>query len=105
MIIPRLNSLGSQDDATALINLSKIGKNNPIASFMEVASTIDGDRLAVVVEKMQELQESLEASMVEDSANEQASQASFVGLVNDLELTLNQVSHALQTASSDLEQA
>jgi len=105
MIIPRLNSLGSQDDATALINLSKIGKNNPIASFMEVASTIDGDRLAVVVEKMQELQESLEASMVEDSANEQASQASFVGLVNDLELTLNQVSHALQTAQSDLEQA
>ena len=70
MIIPRLSSLGSQDAATALINLSKIGKNNPIASFMEVASTIDGDRLAVVVEKMQELQDSLEASVVEDEANE-----------------------------------
>ena len=37
---------------------------------MEVASTIDGDRLAVVVEKMQELQDSLEASVVEDEANE-----------------------------------
>jgi len=39
--------------------LAKIGKSNPIASFMEVASTIDGDKLAVVVTKMEGLLESL----------------------------------------------
>ena len=49
MIIPRLKSLGPQSAATALAQLAKIGKSNPIASFMEVASTIDGDKLAVVV--------------------------------------------------------
>ena len=73
MIIPRLRSLGPQSAATALAQLAKIGKSNPIASFMEVASTIDGDKLAVVVDKMEGLLESLQASLVEDSANEQAS--------------------------------
>ena len=70
MIIPRLRSLAPQTAATALAQLAKIGNQNPIASFMEVASTIDGGRLAVVVEKMEELQDSLEASVVEDEANE-----------------------------------
>ena len=65
---------------------------------MEVASTIDGGRLAVVVEKMQELQDSLEASVVEDEANEQTSQQNFVALVNDLEITLTEVQNALNTA-------
>jgi len=40
---------------------------------MEVASTIDGDKLKVVVDKMEELLESLQASLVEDSANEASS--------------------------------
>ena len=40
---------------------------------MEVASTIDGDKLAVVVDKMEGLLESLQASLVEDTANESAS--------------------------------
>merc|ERR1711971_455582 len=55
---------------------------------MEVASTIDGDKLAVVIDKMQGLLESLQASLVEDSANEQSSNAAFLGLVNDLQATL-----------------
>ena len=39
---------------------------------MEVASTIDPERLDVVVEKMAQLLESLEASLVEDAANEES---------------------------------
>jgi len=105
MIIPRLRSLAPQTAATALAQLAKIGKQNPIASFMEVASTIDGDKLAVVVDKMEGLLESLQASLVEDSANEQASQASFLGLVNDLEATATMLSNAHATATSNLEQA
>jgi len=105
MIIPRLKSLGPQSAATALAQLAKIGKSNPIASFMEVASTIDGDKLAVVVDKMQGLLESLQASLVEDTANEQASAAAFMGLVNDLQNTGNMLSAAHATATSNLEQA
>jgi len=37
---------------------------------MEVASTIDPERLDVVVGKMSQLLESLEASLVEDADNE-----------------------------------
>ena len=105
MIIPRLKSLAPQSAATALTQLAKIGKANPIASFMEVASTIDGEKLAVVVDKMQGLLESLQASLVEDAANEQASKAAFMGLVNDLESTANMLSTAHATATSNLEQA
>ena len=72
---------------------------------MEVASTIDGDRLAVVVDKMEGLLESLQASLVEDAANEQASHAAFLGLVNDLEATSDMLSAAHATATSNLEQA
>jgi hypothetical protein len=37
---------------------------------MEVAATIDGDKLAVVVEKLQGLLDSLQASLIEDTENE-----------------------------------
>jgi hypothetical protein len=87
MIIPKLKSLAPRSAAAALVELAKIGKSNPIAAFMEVAATIDGDKLAVVVDKMQELLDSMEASLVEDAANEEASKAAFGGLVNDLENT------------------
>jgi len=59
MIIPRLKSLAPRSAAAALVELAKIGSTNPIAAFMEVAATIDGDKLAVVVEKMEELLESM----------------------------------------------
>jgi len=83
--------------------LANIGSNNPIASLMEVASTIDGDKLAVVVDKMEGLLESLQASLVEDAANEQASQAAFLGLVNDLAETMNMLQEAHAAAVSNLE--
>jgi len=105
MIIPKLKSLAPQTAAAALVQLSKIGKSNPIAAFMEVASTIDGDKLAVVIEKMQGLLDSMQASLVEDTANEQASAAAFLGLVNDLEATADMLSAAHATAVSNLEQA
>ena len=34
MILPKLKSLGPQSAAAALVQLSKIGKSNPIAAFM-----------------------------------------------------------------------
>jgi hypothetical protein len=103
MIIPKLSSLSPRSAAAALVELAKIGKSNPIAAFMQVASTIDADKLAVVVDKMNELLESLKASLVEDATNERDSAAAFAGLVNDLESTLDQLNKAFATASSNLD--
>ena len=105
MIIPRLKSLAPRSAAAALVELAKIGKDNPIAAFVEVAATIDGDKLGVVVDKLQGLLDSLQASLVEDEQNEQSSAAAFAGLVNDLENTYDMLVKAHATASSNLEQA
>ena len=105
MIIPKLKALSPRSSASALAELAKIGKSNPIAAFMEVASTIDADKLAVVVDKMEKLLESLQASLVEDANNERESASSFAGLVNDLEGTHDMLVKAHATATSNLEQA
>jgi hypothetical protein len=52
LIIPKLGSLTSHSAAQALVELAKIGKSNPFAAFMEVASTINPELLATVIEKM-----------------------------------------------------
>jgi hypothetical protein len=44
---------------------------------MEVASTLNPELLANVIEKMRELKDSLVASMAEDEANEAAAQAAY----------------------------
>lgn len=44
MIIPKLAAIGrdrTKSPEEVLLSLSKIGKSNPIAALMEVASTID----------------------------------------------------------------
>ena len=105
MILPKLKALGHIAPPAALAQLAKIGKSNPIASLMEVAATLDTDRLNTVLEKMEELLESMQASLVEDAANEQASQAAFEGLVRDLEATHAMLSAAHATAVSNKEQA
>lgn len=71
--------------------MAKIGRSNPIAAFMEVASTINPELLANVIEKMKQLEESLSASLVEDAENEKAAESAFVKLVADIETTLGEV--------------
>lgn len=87
------------------MQLAKIGKSNPIAALMEVASTIDADRLATVVEKMEELLESMQASLVEDAQNEKDAIAAYGGLMNDLEATFAMLTEAHTTSVSNREQA
>lgn len=58
---------------------------------MEVASTINPELLAGVIAKMTQLEESLQASLVEDAENEKAAEAAYVKLVADIETTLGEV--------------
>lgn len=52
MILPKLKAISHIAPPTALAELARIGKSNPIASLMEVAATLDVDRLNTVLEKM-----------------------------------------------------
>lgn len=84
MIIPKLHSLVSQSMAEALIELSKIGKNNPIGAFVQIASSLDQDVLAETITKMEDLNESLIASLEEDHEHEITSQGQFEILVVEI---------------------
>jgi chromosome segregation ATPase len=105
MILPKLAAIGSQSTAEVLVQLSKIGKSNPIAAFMQVASSIDKNKLGTVVEKMQELRDSLQASLEEDATQESNSGKSFKKLVSDLEKTYAGLGRSLAAARSNLAQA
>jgi len=105
MILPKLKAIGSQSNAEVLVQLSKIGKSNPIAAFMQVASSIDKNKLANVVEKMEELRNSLQASLEEDAQAETASKKGFKKLVADLENTYAGLGRSLAAAKSNLAQA
>ena len=59
MILHKLIALGHIEPPNALAELARIVKSNPIASLMEVAATLDTDRLNTVLEKMEELLESM----------------------------------------------
>jgi len=85
MILPRLKSLSPKTITMALTELSHIGKSNPIASFMEVASTLDEDLLIKVIVKMTELNDSLAASLEEDALAEVENEAKFNTLIFELE--------------------
>lgn len=89
----------------ALAELSKIGKANPIASFMEVASTLDEDLLVKVVTKMTELLTSLQASLEEDEISEAQAEQNFNSLIFEIEQVVASTQAALEQAQSDLETA
>jgi chromosome segregation ATPase len=105
MILPKLAAIGSQSNAEVLVQLSKIGKSNPIAAFMQVASSIDKGKLGTVVEKMTELRNSLQASLEEDATAEGNSGKAFKKLVADLENTYAGLGRSLAAAQSNLGQA
>jgi len=69
---------------------------------MEVASTLNPELLATVIEKMEELKESLKASMAEDTVNEATAKADYLKLVKDINDTLVSINGLLSAANSNL---
>ena len=72
---------------------------------MQVASSIDKNKLGTVVETMEELRNSLQASLEEDAAAETSSKKGFKKLVQDLENTYAGLGRSLAAAKSNLAQA
>ena len=61
MIATKLGSIEPETDAAAvLLDLHKMGKSNPIAALVSLASAFSPERLANVQQKMGELRASIE---------------------------------------------
>jgi len=102
MILPKLRSLSSQSMEMAFVELSKIGKSNPIGAFMQIASTIDEGMLKATIEKMEELLESLAASLEEDQIHEIQSQADYEMLLIEIAAVRDDVTVALDADRIEL---
>ena len=73
LVIEKLGTIApnTNDDNLVLAELSKIGNSNPILALVQVASTFSPEALQSVVNKMQELHNSIEASIEDDAREEQ----------------------------------
>lgn len=85
-----------------MIELAKIGANNPILSLAQVASTFSKDRLDHVISKMEQLRQSLEASLEDDKTNQQEEEAKYNALLGEIDSTRINVSAQLNDSRDEL---
>ena len=52
----------------ALLELGKIGKNNPINALVQLASTLNPKSLVIIVEKLEMLRDSLAGALEDNQA-------------------------------------
>jgi hypothetical protein len=68
MIATKLGAIQPESDAAAVfLELHKMGRTNPIAAFVTLASAFSPERLENVQSKMTELRGSIEQSIVDDT--------------------------------------
>ncbi|EGR29421.1 hypothetical protein IMG5_155700 [Ichthyophthirius multifiliis] len=91
LIIDRLSQIKPESSEEALLQLSKIGKSNPILSLVQVASTFSAESLANVVGKLNSLRDSLNQSINNEETQESKSKHDYEALVIEQEQTLNNV--------------
>ena len=85
MIATKLGSIEPETDAAAvLLDLHKMGKSNPIAALVSLASAFSPERLANVQQKMGELRASIEQSIVDDAEDELQAQTDFRTIVRQI---------------------
>ena len=85
MIATKLGSIEPETDAAAvLLDLHKMGKSNPIAALVSLASAFSPERLANVQQKMGELRASIEQSIVDDAEDEHQAQIDFRTIVRQI---------------------
>ena len=72
IILEKLKVVGAQalNDETALLQLGKIGKANPIAAFIQVAATLSPEAWENVRNKLQSLRDATAASLADDDDQE-----------------------------------
>jgi len=88
LIIEKLSGIAPDSSAeSVLLQLTKIGKSNPILALAQVASTFSSDSLKKVVGKVDELKESLESSLAQDNNDEEQAISDFNSLMGEISTT------------------
>lgn len=86
IIIPKLQSITSQENSPQAIfaELAKIGKSNPIAALVEVAASLDPEALASVINKLEDIRDSVQNSLISDREHQIESENNYNNLINEI---------------------
>lgn len=89
LVIPKLENIkkDKKELPNALLDLSKIGKANPIDSLVEITSTFDKDAVESIVSKMKKLKDAIQASIADENRYEEAAKANVEILLTEIENT------------------
>lgn len=93
LIIEKLGAIkaNTNDETLVMAELNKLGSSNPIMALVQVASTFSQDSLDNVINKMEELRVSIDASIVDDQKNEAEAESEYKALGAELEKTRRDV--------------
>jgi chromosome segregation ATPase len=103
-IIPELERLRPHGNVQqALVELAKIGRANPIGALLQVAMTLDAGALQRVIQHLQKLKKSVEASIADDENSQRTAEANFKAMMDELAKQKAQVKEALARTVADIE--
>lgn len=106
LVIEKLGTIApnTNDDNLVLAELSKIGNSNPILALVQVASTFSQEALQNVVNKMQELHNSIEASIEDDAREEQEAINEYNQLKAEISTTRVNIQNSVADLKTQLQQ-
>lgn len=85
IIIPKLESIHGQAlGEEVMVQLSKLGKSNPIAALVSIASSLDPAALANVVNKLKEIRTSLANSLESDKQHQVDTENNYKALLHEI---------------------
>eukprot|EP01015_Nassula_variabilis_P004535 TRINITY_DN1315_c0_g1_i11.p1 TRINITY_DN1315_c0_g1~~TRINITY_DN1315_c0_g1_i11.p1 ORF type:complete len:370 (-),score=101.07 TRINITY_DN1315_c0_g1_i11:56-1165(-) len=104
LVLPRLRNIrGDGDEQEALIQLAKIGKSNPINALLQVSATLDPRSLVIILEKLEQLRESLSGAADENRENLEEARTDFSRLVGELNNVRRSLSEDLSRDRTETE--
>lgn len=107
IIIPKLEAITSQDSTpqSVLAELAKIGKSNPIAALVEVAASLDPEALERVINKLQDIRNSVQNSLQNDKLHQEESDNNYNNLLSEISNVRESQAHRIEEDSEALDEA
>ncbi|KAM3138477.1 hypothetical protein pb186bvf_009391 [Paramecium bursaria] len=106
VVAAKLGAIQPEADAKAvLLELHNMGKSNPIAALVSLASAFSSERLQQVQGKIQELRSSMEQAVVDDTENETQQQIDYQNLLQQFADQRKNFQVALKDQTAKLTQA
>lgn len=103
-IIPELRKLQPDRNVKrALIELARIGRENPIGALLQVAMTLDKGALERVVQHLEKLKKSVEASLADDDKAQATTAENYKQMMEEFSKEKNNLKTALVRVGSDIE--